>query len=189
MGVLPWRVEKKVVRSGGKLTGPPGGAAGVVRVALISARPQISVKMGSLAFWACFTRIGAVECEKPGGLVPASLNTADLIRRPAMSKKHSTAEGAVSPWDGGRAMSIDLNEHHTCTACEHLRFVAGEAGYSSWTPGSPMCLECNKGHWDADDYSSRDEFRKAMSSASACRDFTQVDLEQLKRALGRTKRC
>ena len=72
---------------------------------------------------------------------------------------------------------------YTCTACEHLRFVASECGYSSWTPGSPMTLECDKGHWDADDCSSSDEFRQAMSSAMTCRDFTQFDLEQLKRAV------
>ena len=71
----------------------------------------------------------------------------------------------------------------TCTSCEHMLFEAEEAGYSSWTPGSPMTLECNMRHWDAADCNSTAEFRKALLLAITCPDFTQIDLEQLRQAV------
>jgi len=69
----------------------------------------------------------------------------------------------------------------TCALCEHFHFDSGVPDYSSWTPGSPMTLECRKGHWDADDCCVADDLRKAL--CYRCDDFTPYDLKALRRRI------
>lgn len=58
-----------------------------------------------------------------------------------------------------------------CLACKHFSFSSGSPGYSSWTPGSPGHVECDKRHWNGTDMSA-EEFFAANMMAKTCVDYT-----------------
>jgi hypothetical protein len=72
---------------------------------------------------------------------------------------------------GGR----EVTDPKICLACKHFKFDGGERGYSSWTPGSDMRVECGKGHWDAFEQSA-EQFFKDNLRARECPDYEVSEL-------------
>ena len=62
-----------------------------------------------------------------------------------------------------------------CIFCKHFYFDGGEHGYSEMTPGSAMCLSCNKSHWDLDIGDNYGDYVRAMLTAATCSNFELVD--------------
>jgi len=61
-----------------------------------------------------------------------------------------------------------------CWSCEHIRFETGEPGYSEYTPGSEMSLECGKSYWELDNCEDGlAEFKAKLMSAERCADFQE----------------
>ena len=60
----------------------------------------------------------------------------------------------------------------TCLFCKHFTVWSAEQGYSTWTPGSDMDIECGKSRWDIDNYEANAElFRREMLRGIDCPDF------------------
>lgn len=58
-----------------------------------------------------------------------------------------------------------------CLWCEHFYLETGSPGYSDLTPGSDFYMDCSKGHWEYDQYSSTEQYRKCILTALRCKDY------------------
>lgn len=59
-----------------------------------------------------------------------------------------------------------------CLFCKYFNIEPGSPGYSEWTPGWDMRMECNKGIWSLDeDADSAASFRAKMWNAKDCQHF------------------
>jgi hypothetical protein len=71
-------------------------------------------------------------------------------------------------------ISAEIVRGRICWLCEHIYLSPGECGYSEYTPGSDMVLECGKQYWDFDTTGDGlAELKSKLMSAERCRDFTQ----------------
>lgn len=61
----------------------------------------------------------------------------------------------------------------TCILCVHLRFDAGDEGYSEETPGSMWWFACMNNHMSLQgyDYPSEATYRRMLLTANTCPDF------------------
>ena len=58
-----------------------------------------------------------------------------------------------------------------CPTCAFFRFDGGERGYSTYTPGTDMSIGCDKDHWMLGTGDTLADARKAMLTATTCKDF------------------
>lgn len=63
----------------------------------------------------------------------------------------------------------------TCFDCAYFDLDMGEPDYSEYTPGSPATIECRKGKFSFNYYTTRKEARKLILSAETCDKFKQVE--------------
>lgn len=59
-----------------------------------------------------------------------------------------------------------------CLYCKYFYLLAGEYGYSEYTPGSDVRIGCDKGVWDLDNYMDTEvDFRRKMLTANECKYY------------------
>lgn len=63
------------------------------------------------------------------------------------------------------------DDRSCCVNCRHFDFTPGSPGYSEWTPGDSMAIQCLKEHWYAKYDTYQDQFREYMLSSKTCKDF------------------
>ena len=67
-----------------------------------------------------------------------------------------------------------------CLFCKHFEITDGDSGYSEYTPGYDMSIQCGK--WDAEMYwkvnnyeaGGAAAFRENLRRAGSCADFSEV---------------
>jgi hypothetical protein len=67
-----------------------------------------------------------------------------------------------------------------CLFCKNFYFNPGEKGYSDMTPGYDTTLGCNLGYWDILNIDAEESYRECQLKAKTCKDFQQIDLENIK---------
>jgi len=73
-------------------------------------------------------------------------------------------------------MSATHNGHAaSCLCCIQLYVRDEECGYSEYTPGSPACIDCQKGHFKGDIYDVTLLFQELHDKAQTCKDFEIKD--------------
>lgn len=61
-----------------------------------------------------------------------------------------------------------------CWDCKHIDFIAGDPGYSEYTPGNDFHLECSKNMWEFDNYGDQlSDFRQKLEVANVCGLFEE----------------
>ena len=58
-----------------------------------------------------------------------------------------------------------------CLFCVQFTFDMGLPGYSEWTPGTDVCIQCDAGHWQMDDGDSETTYRMNLLRGLTCLDF------------------
>jgi hypothetical protein len=62
-----------------------------------------------------------------------------------------------------------------CWWCKYFEYRMGDDGYSEYTPGYNLAMECRKNHWTFDaNMTSQSEFGENMQKAENCKDFKSI---------------
>lgn len=64
-----------------------------------------------------------------------------------------------------------MAEPRLCPTCVFFDFDGGERGYSTYTPGTDMSIECRRDHWSLGTDDTLADARRAMHMAETCKDF------------------
>lgn len=59
-----------------------------------------------------------------------------------------------------------------CVLCSHFCIWPGSPGYSEYTPGSDMTIQCGKYHWEMKNHDDgTGQFRRYNQQAETCLDY------------------
>lgn len=83
--------------------------------------------------------------------------------------------------NGSIKVTVELSTENTiCLFCKHFFFAPYVEGFSTYTPGHDMQVNCALGKWDFQDGESTRDARGMMLKARDCDNFTlSADSEEL----------